>query len=202
MRRITLKKLLTLLVLPLAVVAFNSCIFDAAEDSGPPVVDPPLPFKPLKERDDVLFNVRLAYVQRNVDEYNKLLDDNFTFFFSPQDVIDNKVSAAQWGRLSELTSAGHMFDPTFDPAGDTEPIGSISLSLDFPPGEDSWNPQIDELVHPGEIWYEKTISYLLVVIAGNTTFTNANPIDASFVIRFTEAGGDSIYRLASWKDDF
>ena len=206
MRRITHRELLTLFVLPLAVLAFNSCIFNAEEggdNGGPP---PPAAFKSLKERDDVLINVRLSYTQRNDNQYDRLLDKDFTFFFSPEDVAQGKVQAAQWGRASELLSAGHMFDPTFDPApgpnGDPEPISNISLTMNFPAGEESWNMQIDEIVHPGEIWYEKTVSYVFVVTAGETTFTNANPIDATFVIRFTEADGDSIYRLVSWKDDF
>jgi hypothetical protein len=104
-----------------------------------------------------------------------------------------------------------MFDPGFDPGPHTNPDGTITdpgpisritLNMTYPAGDNAWNPQIDDIVHPGEIWYEKTVDYSLVVKAGGDfTFQNAVTIKASFVIRFAEVNSDSIYQLVSWRDD-
>ncbi len=212
MTRISLKNALTLAVLSLGMLAFNACIFNAEEgDSGG---DPPprVPFKPLKEKDDVLFNLRKAYNERNLQQYERLLDLNFgfTFFFSPEDVEAGTVQSANWGRGDELSATGHMFDPNFDPGPTTDPstgktidpgpISRIKLTMEFPAGDIAWNPQIDDNVHPNEVWYEKTVDYKLDVTAGGDfTFRNANTLQASFVIRF--ALPDSIYQLVSWRDD-
>ncbi|MEE9271236.1 MAG: hypothetical protein V3V49_13365 [Candidatus Krumholzibacteria bacterium] len=212
MTRISLKNALTLAVLSLGMLAFNACIFNAEEGSGG---DPPprVPYESLKEKDHVLSNLKKAYNERNLNQYDKLLDVNFgfTFFFSPEDVTSGNVQSANWDRASELLATGHMFDPTFDPAPHTNPDGSItdpgpisriSLTMEFPPGDVAWNQQIDDNVHPGEVWYEKTVDYKLVVRAGGDfTFQNATTLQASFVIHFTELEGDSIYRLVSWRDD-
>ena len=189
------------MILHSLVVAFIfSCVTSCGDDDPFKIIPPQIPtFKSLEVKDDVLLNLQLAYTQRNVDQYDRLLDGTFTFFFSSVDVNEGRVEVSQWDRASELTSAGHMFDPAFDPDGPTEPISDITLTMIFPAGEEAWNPQTDLLT--GETSYEKTAEYRLSVTAGETTFTNAQPIDASFVIRFTAVGGDSIYRLVSWKDD-
>ena len=211
MRRITFKNALALSILSLGMLAFNSCIFDAEQGTPPDGGTPPPAFKSLKNREDVLFNLKLAYNERNINQYNKLLDNNFTFFFSAVDVREGKVRDLSWPRSSELIAVGHMFDPTFDPAPHTNPDGSITdpgpilritVDMSFAAGENTWNPVIDEVVHPGEIWYEKTVDYRLVVKAGgNYIFQNSSPIQASFEIRFTEAEGDSVYRIVAWRDD-
>ncbi|MEE9270009.1 MAG: hypothetical protein V3V49_07085 [Candidatus Krumholzibacteria bacterium] len=192
----------------LAVVVLFGAISCGDDD---PVSPLPVPSPELiPQKDDVLNLLRKAYNERNIQQYDRLLDDSLTFFFSPEDVTSGNVPLAKWDRASELLATGHMFDPTFDPAPHTNPDGSItnpgpisriSLTMEYPAGDEAWNPQIDEDVHPGEMWYEKTVNYKLDVTAGDFTFRNAAWLQASFVIRFAEVNGDSMYRLVSWRDD-
>ncbi len=193
----------------LAVVVLFSATSCGDDD---PVFPAPSGFKNLKQKDHVLFNLQKAYSERNLQQYERLLDLNFfTFFFSPEDVQAGIVQFPNWGRASELLATAHMFDPTFDPAPTTHPntgwvtdpgpVTRIKLTMEFPAGDDAWNPQIDDDVHPGEIWYEKTVEYELDVTAGDFTFRNAASLQASFVIRLAELEGDNIYRLVSWQDD-
>ncbi|MFQ5511237.1 MAG: hypothetical protein ACE5EO_05255 [Candidatus Krumholzibacteriia bacterium] len=206
MRKLTPRKTLTLVALTLGALVFNSCIFNAEEGTPPDKVPPPA-FKSLKAREDVLHNLELAWNQQNINQYDKLLDDNFTFFFGAKDISLGKVTSTDWGRASELIATGHMFDRTFDPppgpsGTDPGPIISIDISMDFPVGEEKWDPLSDPVVHPTETWYEKTVDYTFTITAGGDfRFLTGKVLRASIVIRFAEASGDSIYRIVQWRDD-
>ncbi|MEE9269917.1 MAG: hypothetical protein V3V49_06615 [Candidatus Krumholzibacteria bacterium] len=101
------------------------------------------------------------------------------------------VEDATWGRTK------HLFF-TAPPGGFT----GISLSLLFPPGEGTWNPAIpDPVDYPGEVWYEKTVDYLLTVETGGLILGNFPPTRASFVVRPVEDRGETIWQLVRWRDD-
>ncbi len=101
------------------------------------------------------------------------------------------IEEATWGKIKYLFSSEFVNDET-----------SISLSLLYPPGEAFWTAVVpDPVTYPGEVWYEKTADYVLTVQAGELTFTNGGPTRALFVVRFTEAGGDSLWQLVTWRDD-
>jgi len=187
-----------------ALSALNSCILD-------PKKTPDKPdgggggnqtFKSLEVRDDVFNNLELAYNTRQINEYDRLLDDNFTFFFSPNDVSEGTVQFSQWDRAAEIGATRNMFDPTFSPPN-RDPISSIDLSITFPEGDGAWQviPGTADNGHPNEDWYEKTMTYLLTVKAGDTTFTSGTPLDASIVVRQVEADGKQIFRIVQWRDD-
>ena len=121
MKRITLG----LTVLAFSFLTFNSCIFDAKEAKKDDVpVD--TGFKSLDKRDNVLFNLTLAYNQSNIEEYTKLLDDGFIFHFSTVDFQDGNVPVPQWDRTAELGATTNMFDPSFSP-----PRPNVASRSDF-----------------------------------------------------------------------
>jgi hypothetical protein len=91
-----MKNIAAIIALALIIPAFNSCIFDAKKAEKEDNTGPPPAFRDLTERDDVFFNLQLAYNQRNIDEYNKMLDDKFIFNFSAADVSSGNVDVAQW----------------------------------------------------------------------------------------------------------
>lgn len=185
------------------LVAANSCIFDA--EQKPPDNDKPRPvvYKSLHERDDVIENLETAYNQRNIDQYKRLLDNDFIFHFSQTDVDNQTVNVENWDRAAEIAATQNIFDPNFNPPNGRAPISSIDLAITFRAGEDDWlrvTPS-DPVKYPGEVWYEQTVGYFLTVQAGDLTLTSQNTINASFVIRFAEADGDSIWRIIAWRDD-
>ena len=207
---------------------------------GPMAPEPPQ----LQHRDDVLITLESAYNEKNLDDARMLLDSDFIFFFSAEDIQGGDVSVAQWDQPSELHATANLFDigappgaSELDPmtfetlahsgaSGNLAPLMMgieaatwgkikyiffgddvtdetlISLSLLYPPGEDFWNTVIpDPTAYPHEVWYEKTAEYRLSVWAGDTTWLNLTVRRASFVVRQTELGGESIWQLVQWRDD-
>ena len=162
------------------------------------IVTPPLD----GPRDNVLFNLEAAYNQRNLNAYQKVLDDAFVFHFSAADVANGNVSVSQWDRAQEINATTNIFDKNFNPPSGS-PISSIDLSLTYPNGEDVWNLVNPDGNHPGETWYEKTVDYFLPVVAGDFTYTSGNPIKASYIVRWGKdpTSGDEFWRIVAWRDD-
>lgn len=195
-----MKTIAAILAIALIIPTFNSCIFDAkeAKKEGPP---PPPPFRDLTQHDDVLFNLALAYNQSNLDEYGKLLDDNFIFNFSAADVNNGTVTVSQWDRVSELAATANIFNQGTLPPG-RDPVSNIKLELYFNDGADDWQPVTppDPQAYPGEEWFYQRIDYHLTVVAGDITYTQNVPLKAEFTIRPVDDNGTTIWRVISWRD--
>jgi len=148
-------------------------------------------YEDLKQKDDVLHNLRWAYNQRNVVRIDQLLNADFIFHFSIAD-YQQGYTPQQWDRASELAATSHMFDPYY-PAN---PVTSINLDLFYPPG----NWVVVDPPPPAETWYLKTVVYNLVVQAGELTYIALNT-SMDVVVRFADAGGDSIWQIVDLSDD-
>ncbi len=199
MKRITVAAV----ILAFGFVSFSSCILDPKE-TPEDKKNPPVAYKPLDAdgpRDNVLFNLRKAYVERNIEKYNQLLDAGFVFHFSQADFKDGKVTVEQWDRASEISSTTNIFNRNFSKPG-VDPISKIDLNLTYTEGDDSWNqvtPE-DQQAYPNETWYEKTVRYDLVATSGPIEYTGLN-IQASFIVRKADVDGNEIWRIISWRDD-
>jgi hypothetical protein len=157
-------------------------------------------YKSLKSKDDVLLNLELSYNERNLTQYDKLLDDNFTFFFSDADFSSGKVNYQQWDRALEIQSTRHLFDRNY--SGSQDPIRSISLKLLYSPGDIGWEETTPDSSYQGEKWYQKTVNYdLTVQTTANHQFL-AQDLQALFVIRyaFVPSLNDTIWRIVQWYD--
>jgi len=195
----SMKRIAMLALAGFVAFGLNSCILDPKEDK--PGDPPPVPYKDLTQRDDVLFNLQKAYNERNLDRYDELLDADFVFFFSNTDYPET-VPYDQWGRAAELGANRNMFDPTFS-RPPLEPVSDIDLQLTYAPGEDKWvevTPP-DPVKYPDEVWYEKIVTYSINIKAGSTDFVGNN-IQASFTVRLA-TGEDSreYWRIVIWRDD-
>ena len=201
-----MKNIAAIVALALIIPGFNSCIFDAEKVKDPPIKQTAA-FRDLTERDDVFFNLQLAYNQMNIDEYNKLLDGPFIFNFSAADVQSGNVDVAQWDRVAEIDATRNIFNLGELPPG-VDPISDISLELFFTDSRvdttagDDWQPVTppDPGQYPGEVWYFQRIDYFLTVVAGENTFTSGNPLKAQWTIRQVDDNGTMIWRIISWRD--
>lgn len=146
-------------------------------------------YRDLTEKDDVLYNLMLAYNQRNLVEFDRVIDANFVFHFSQEDIDNGNVVFEQWDRVSEIRATSNMFDPFFFPS----PITSMYLWLTFSPG--AWT----SFVAGQETWYLKDAAYALRVEVGFTTYYSGVR-GASFAIRSANVGGQDIWRIVSWHD--
>jgi hypothetical protein len=197
-----MKRIAAVILVGVFVLGFNSCILDPKEGTKPPT--PKAPYKALDgERDNVLFNLQKAYVERNIEKYAELLDQGFLFHFSQTDIDNHVVDHSPWDRTEELSANRNMFNPNFTKEG-VDPVSDIDLTLTYPAGDATWTliPPEDHPAYPGETWYEKTVSYRLTVVAGAMTY-NGNDIQASFVVRKATVEGytNPIWRIVAWRDD-
>jgi hypothetical protein len=152
------------------------------------------PYEDLSSKDDVLFNLELAYNNRSYKQFAELLDDDFVFMFSEVDFNSGTVPFPQWDRAHELASNQKIFDPALP--GDYR-VTSIDLRLAFPTF--NWVEQPPNPDHPGEPWYFKTIDYNLIVRTADDWEHRANDLKAQFTIRWDEPAGE--WQVVLWRDD-
>jgi len=170
-------------------------------------VDPPPPDRPFYKdlsadgpRDNGLYNLQLAYNDRNITRYDELLDADFVFFFSEYDVLNGTV--AYWSRASEINANKNLFDPNYsNPV--QEPVQDIDLSLVYPAGDDQWTqitPE-DQVKYPGETWYTKSVIYELTIqLPGDFQYVARNR-EADFVVRVATKDTKQYWRIVVWEDD-
>jgi len=152
-------------------------------------------YKDLQAKDDVLVNLEMAYDNLNFTEIERLLDENFVFFFSDSD-FSGGHTPEQWDRVSEVNATANMFSG-FAPPGPA-PIIGIDVGLLYPP--DGWT----EFAPPGfptETWYQKMVRYNISVDAPPFMFLGFD-IDMMVQIRYADVGGKSAWRLVGWRDLF
>lgn len=176
----------------------------SCSDDDPVRTNRPTPatknYQNLTQRDHVLNNLELCYIEQNINEYARLLDDpNFTYYFSDADFADGKTPEF-WDRSEDINRQGKMFDLNYN--GEYKVI-SIQLSLQYPAGQ--WiETTPDQNEFPGEEWYFKSVTYDLTLIAEaqpeNITFL-AQGLKALFTVRQSEFEGEQKWRIVEWRDD-
>jgi hypothetical protein len=195
-----------------------------ASDDTRVVENAAVPYGDLTEKDHVLENLELSYNERNLVEFDKLLDANFVFFFSPADVQNGTVPFSQWDRTSELSATANLFAqiPSGIPLAPTRGAGpieertwgsiktlfhaqssganSLNLTMIYPPGDGSWIAIAAPPPFSGETWYQKTASYSIIVTIGDTTFLGTN-INMTITIRPNVVGQETLWRIVQWRDD-
>jgi hypothetical protein len=189
-----------LLILLVLAVGLAGCSDDDPVQVKKPCDPCPPAFRTLDTRDNLLYNLELAYTLRNFEEYRKLPDSSgsFTFYFGQDDLNQGTVTSSQWGVGAELASTQALFDrnpPQGEPRAD-----DVVLDLTYAEGEDEWAPFVPS-THPLEIWYSKIVEYDLSVRIGVTTYAQNKRVFAEFTARFTEVAGDSLWQIVTWRDD-
>jgi len=179
------------------VTAVVILAFGCGEDPAykpQPFGDPPLSFKNLQNKDDILFNLELAYNKRDFEEFEKLLDDDFVFILSESDYNSGEVDAPQWDRVRELSVNQQIFDPNLDSG---LRVISIDLSLDYSAG--NWTPLPPDTNHPTETWYTQTVGYDLITKTADDWEHRALDLNAQLTVRKNDSTG--LWQIVLWRDD-
>jgi hypothetical protein len=184
----------------LAVTAIGFCFCGIACDDGitEPVNKTPAGpvFKSLDTGYALLDNLELAFNTFNAVEYDKLLDENFIFYFSPADFSSGKTPE-QWGAASELAAYNNFFDDTR-----TE-NRVVSRSIKMYSSSAFWTaiPPDDPVSYPGETWYRSRVWYDVSVVLDTNPdlILTASGLRAEFVIRRDDVEGQ--WQLIRWSDD-
>ena len=153
-------------------------------------------------RDNVLKNLQSAYNDRNISRYDELLDDDFVFYFSDEDVLNGTVNSEYWSRAAEINANKNMFDPNYSNPNQ-EPVQDIDLALVYTGGDDQWTqitPE-DQVKYPGETWYTKTVTYNIVIkMPGDFQYVGLNK-QADFTLRAATKDSKQYWTIVIWRDD-
>ncbi len=184
-----LKKPLLLLMLIAMVATAASCIFDPKSDT--PVIPPNnQKFQNLSERWHVLNNVELAYTKRNLDKYDQLLDNDFTFFLSSGDVGGGLPDS--WDRNTEVQANTNLFS-TDQPPAPLKRCISIVMNVQWEDDQGKPNLAWIEFTPPNssETWYTTTVKYdFKIDVEGDLTYINNPGSQAQFTVRDAGPVGD------------
>jgi hypothetical protein len=188
----TVRRLLMIAGCVIAAGFFAAC----GDDLTSPPRPEPIVFKDLTSRDDVLFNLELAYNERNIAEYAKLLDEHFVFYFGEWDYRNGTVPFEQWERAAEVESNTKILSQS-NP--DPNRIISIHLELDYSSG--GWIEEPPGGRHLDETWYVKTAVYRLVIKTADQWEYQALGLMAQFKVRWAETDNGDFWRIVEWRDD-
>ena len=191
----------------LAIVLFLALPMWSCSDDFvvPPGHKPRATYKDLSAdgpRDNVLYNLQLAYNDRNINRYDELLDDDFVFYFSEYDFQNGVVTVEYWRRAAEINANKNLFDPNYtNPLQD--PVQDMDLSLAYPAGDDQWTPvpAPDQVRFPGETWYRKTVTYSLTVKMPGDFQYICDDKQADFVVRVATEDSEEYWQIVLWSDD-
>jgi len=152
-------------------------------------------YQDLTAKDDVLSNLALSYNERNLREYDKLLDDNFVMIFSAADISEG-VTPDQWARAKEVDVTGQMFDPNH-PTPDLR-ITNIDCTLDY--AADDWTIEPENESHPDESWWRKVVAYDLIMKWDGVGWERRGlGLHAEITIRWDP--DLEHWRIVLWRDD-
>jgi len=196
-----MKRIAALALAGMVAFGLNSCILNPDENKPPD--KPTSQYKCLEvtcPRDNVLINLQSAYNDRNISRYDELLDADFVFYFSTEDVLNGTVE--YWSRAAEINANKNMFDPNYSNPNQ-EPVQDINLVLTYPEGDDQWTqitPE-DQVKYPGETWYQKIVGYNLTVqLPGDFQYVGLNK-QAAFVLRAATKDTKQSWKIIVWRDD-
>ncbi len=198
-----LKRRLTpvLLLFLIAVLAAGCGVFspDESKNNGGGGTDRGV-FKPATSPDQCMANFKNAWEQRTLVEYEKLLDDQFQFFFDPNDGLEQFVGPS-WGRTEELDSAKSIFegDAGYDliKQEDIPPVLSIEFTT-FSKVFDWQDPGTDQL-YEGTVKarYKVGIKVSFQGVEQTTLVTGDNDF---YVKGYPQSDGTTLYKIKVWED--
>ena len=177
-----------MIVLMIAASAFIACKGDS-----PTAVTPCTNCggDPLAKREGVLTQLEYTYNKRNISRLDTILDQNFTFFLAPADVVGNVDS---WNRLDEIDLSTRLFDKNYA----TLPCQSIYMDIKVENGV-SWLEVIPASA-PDETWYQTTLFYNFRFDISPNTFIPNTGSKAVFTVRNAGTAEKPHYQLVEMSD--
>ena len=148
-------------LLAAATIVFCCCGLACDDEITQPVNKTPTgpAFKALDTGDNLLYNLELAFNTYDETEYDKLLDENFVFYFSPSDFSSGRTPE-QWDGAAELAAYNNYFDDTLSQNR------VLSREIIMLLSSATWTaiPPDDPGSYPGETWYRSRVWYDMSVV--------------------------------------
>ena len=161
----------------------------------PPEVDPPAPWFLAETPEQFATNFRRVWEERDIDQYDNLLAENFVFYLSRADVDEGEPGL--WDRAREIRAAESIFGMQSSP-----PQLTVE-SIEFTRWEVN-NPWMGEIVDPTFADADLVAIYtveLMATIAGSPERIKGNQ---RLYLKRQEIDVDgewtTVFRLRAWED--
>jgi hypothetical protein len=180
----------------IALSLFVSCLFGPDDHENRKKSEPVPTCKPLTDKDNIFYNLELAYKTADLGCYLDLLTDSFTFHLQEYDVVHNHLPE-YWTRAQDSTHTRNLFLAAKRQHPDT--TKNIDR-LEFVVENGSW-VEIEELGgQPCEDCWQTTREYFLTIVlhGGHTTLYGSDL--AQFTVVPVMEGGKKLYKLARIDD--
>jgi len=158
-------------------VSFIGCILDPKPDKNPPDLGPQKEFKPLTEKENVIYNLVLSYARTDIAHYEELLHEDYIWVNQPR---DQEEFGEFYRRADDIRMVRHMFEAVngrYKP-----PIDRLELTIpifesDSLTQSERWSP-VPELENgePCEDCWETERIYTIKVDIGDKTYIGDDKI--------------------------
>jgi hypothetical protein len=175
----------------LACAMLVSCNDPEAPAPTPPKKDPV--FNDLSQKEHVVQNLVGAYLTRDNEEYERVLDPEFRFYFSDGDVSDG-LPEEGWSRTQDLASTANLLDPD-----NPEPNRIVSIDLDVNSENLVWQAVADTLLADTLLATNTTYSFAFRT-ANDISYITYGAPQVQFFVRNVGTDAAPQWRLVRWHD--
>jgi hypothetical protein len=166
-----------------ALIGYSGCILSPSEEVPQPQPKPS--YKPLTDRDNILYNLMQCYKEHNIDRYVEILDLNAFYWHDQDGVVKEKdKDVEQTGKMFQAAEHGASIDPKW---------WLDKLELTIYSGNWTQTPKVDG-VECADCWETTRSYYITAVLSGGAT-TYIGDAKATFIAIGVDEGGKRIYRL-------
>jgi hypothetical protein len=148
----------------------------------------PPKFQDLSQRWHVLNNFELAHDKRDMTQYDRLIDDNYTFIF---DTLKNdSLVTIQWGRADDVTATAGLFAA----------VNYMDMAVDWKDSHGNPTVQWSERIWGTETWYYTTVFYHFTIRIGATTYIPVAGAQMTFTVRNAGTSAKPQWKLVELDD--
>ncbi len=163
------------------------------DDAAKPAVIDDDPYEARTSPQNLIANLKVAYLERELAPYDSLLATDFEFLFSEED----QQIAEKLTRLEEMTVHQNMFS--------SDAVQTITLALTI--GELTLDADEPDPANPGQFLWTLTVTnadlMLLVLRDGlTTTFEMQDGIEQFWFrqVPWTDSHGNPIWKIVKWRE--
>jgi hypothetical protein len=189
------RRLAVLMLLAALALTLSGCWNPFAPDEGDPVEIPPADYHERLTPEDVIHNLKTAYVYKNADEYLDCLSEDFIFFPSEDDLQNpdpQNPMPDEWYKTDEAEMHNNMF------TGD-DAVESITLTLTHTTIEHDEGDPGDPL---DDIYIYVEAVDLMVNLYGDQSYLATAPSEYWFRVDTDQSGenGEIWWEIYLWFD--
>lgn len=154
----------------LTSLLYVGCILDPKPDKNPPNIGPTKDFKPLTEKENVVYNLVLSYERKDITHYEELLHDDYVWYNQQRDVELGKEE--KYLKDEDVRIVANIFNAANgQPKPGQKPIDKLSLTIPVYDDPDRyWTSYTDSIGgEPCEDCWQTTREYDMEVNIGDKT---------------------------------